>query len=48
VLSGQADAATAQYFASINVPIHSTFAAIYLVSLVLLLGVALKGQWPAR
>ena len=45
VLSGIADERMAQFFLSINVPIHTLFAVIYVVSLLLLLFVALKGQW---
>jgi hypothetical protein len=45
VLSGSADASMTQFFASINLPIHTCFAAIYVVSLLLLLLVALKGRW---
>ena len=45
VLSGVADERMAQFFLSINVPIHTLFAVIYVVSLFLLLFVALKGQW---
>jgi hypothetical protein len=47
VLSGTADAQMAQFFASINVPIHSLFAVIYTASLFLLLWVAFKGYWRA-
>jgi heme/copper-type cytochrome/quinol oxidase subunit 3 len=43
VLSGIADERMAQYFLTINVPIHALFALIYVVSLLLLLFVALKG-----
>jgi heme/copper-type cytochrome/quinol oxidase subunit 3 len=45
VLSGSADEPMARFFLSINVPIHTLFAVIYSVSLVLLLVVALKGGW---
>lgn len=45
VLSGIADERMAQYFLTINVPIHTLFAAIYVVSLLLLLFVAVRGQW---
>jgi hypothetical protein len=45
VLSGSANASMTQFFASINLPIHTCFALIYGVSLLLLLLVALKGQW---
>jgi hypothetical protein len=45
VLSGIADERMARYFSTINVPIHALFALIYVVSLLLLLFVALKGQW---
>lgn len=44
VLSGAADDRMAQFFLSINVPIHALFALIYVVSLFLLLLVALRGQ----
>jgi hypothetical protein len=47
VLSGTADAHMTQLFASINVPIHTTFAVIYSVSLFLLLWAAFKGYWRA-
>jgi hypothetical protein len=45
VVSGLANDQMAQYFLSINVPVHTLFAVIYVVSLFLLLLVALKGQW---
>jgi len=45
VLSGIADDHMAQFFVSINVPIHTLFAVIYVISLTLLLFVPLKGQW---
>jgi hypothetical protein len=45
VVTGLASEQMAQYFLSINVPVHTLFAAIYVVSLFLLLLVALKGQW---
>jgi hypothetical protein len=41
-MKGLADDATFQRFASLNVPLHSTFAIIYSVSLVLLLVVAIR------
>ena len=41
-LSGIADETTMQLFASLNVPIHTSFAIIYTVSFLLLLVVALK------
>lgn len=42
VLSGTADASLTQLFVSINVPVHSCFAAIYTVCFLLLLIVAFK------
>jgi len=47
VLSGSADAATAQYYLSINLPLHVTFAVIYLASVCLLLWVPLRAHWKA-
>jgi len=47
VLSGSADAAMAQYYLSINLPLHTAFAVIYLASVCLLLWVPLKRQWQA-
>ncbi|MBN2085731.1 MAG: hypothetical protein JW748_10965 [Anaerolineales bacterium] len=44
VLSGGADAAMTQYYLSINLPLHTSFAVIYLASLCLLLWVPLKEQ----
>jgi len=41
-MKGLADAATLQRFATLNVPLHSTFAVIYTASLVLLLAVAVR------
>jgi hypothetical protein len=45
VVSGLANEEVAQYFLSINVPIHASFAVLYVVSLFLLLLVAMKGHW---
>jgi hypothetical protein len=45
VLTGMADARLTQIYTSINLPFHTLFAAVYVVSLFLLLLVALKGQW---
>jgi hypothetical protein len=45
VLTGTADAGLTQLYAAINLPVHTLFAAIYVVSLFLLLLVVLKGQW---
>lgn len=42
VVSGIADETTMQLFASINVPIHTSFALIYTISFLLLLTVVLK------
>jgi hypothetical protein len=47
VLTSSADAATVQYFASVNVPLHSLFAVIYVTSLFLLLLVPLKDRADA-
>ena len=47
VLSSNADAAMAQYYLSINLPLHISFAVIYLASVFLLLWVPLKSQWKA-
>ena len=44
VLTGMADARLTQLYTSINLPVHTLFAAMYVVSLFLLLLVALKGQ----
>lgn len=46
VLTATADARLTELYAAINLPIHTLFAAMYVVSLFLLLLVALKGQWP--
>ena len=50
VLSGTADASLTQLFVSINVPVHTCFAVIYVVSFLLLLIVAFKKgkgyAWP--
>ena len=45
VMTGIADARLTQLYTSINLPLHTLFAAIYVVSFFLLLLVALKGQW---
>lgn len=45
VLTATADARLTQLYASINLPVHTLFAAMYVVSFFLLLLVALKGQW---
>ena len=45
MLTGLADDATARLFVSLNVPLHTAFAAYYVVSLFLLLLVALKHSW---
>ena len=42
VMKGLADETTFQRFASLNVPLHSTFAVLYTVSLVLLLVLAIR------
>lgn len=42
VLSGASDEATRQYFLSINIPMHSTFAVIYAASFLLMLLVPLR------
>ncbi len=47
VLSGSADTGMMQYYLSINLPLHASFAVIYLASVCLLLWVPLKGQWKA-
>ncbi len=41
VLTSTADDATVQYFLSVNIPVHASFAAIYLCSMALLLAVPL-------
>jgi len=46
VLTATADARLTQLYTALNLPIHTLFAAMYVVSLFLLLLVALKGQWP--
>jgi len=46
VMTATADARLTQLYTSINLPIHTLFAAMYVVSLFLLLLVPLKGQWP--
>ena len=45
VMTGIGDARLTQLYTSINLPLHTLFAAIYVVSFFLLLLVALKGQW---
>ena len=46
VLTATADPSLTQLYTSINLPLHTLFAAMYVVSLFLLLLVPLKGQWP--
>ena len=46
VMTATADAKLTQLYTALNLPIHTLFAAIYVVSLFLLLLVPLKGQWP--
>jgi hypothetical protein len=46
VLSATADAGLTQLYTTLNLPLHTLFAAMYVVSLFLLLLVPLKGQWP--
>lgn len=41
VLTGVADPAMTQYYLDINIPVHATFAAIYLCSMALLLAIPL-------
>jgi hypothetical protein len=45
VLTATADARLTQLYTALNLPVHTLFAAMYVVSLFLLLLVALKGQW---
>jgi hypothetical protein len=47
VLTGTADAAMTQYYLSINIPVHATFAAIYLASMLLLLLIPLLDKRSA-
>ncbi len=47
VLTGVADDKMAQLYLSINIPLHSTFAAIFIISTLLLLFVALKNRKKA-
>ena len=47
VLAGVADDKMAQLYLSINIPLHSTFAAIFIISTLLLLFVALKNRKKA-
>ena len=46
VLTATADARLTQLYTALNLPLHTLFAAMYIVSLFLLLLVPLKGQWP--
>jgi hypothetical protein len=46
VVTATADARLTQLYTAINLPIHTLFAAMYVVSLFLLLLVPLKVQWP--
>jgi len=46
VMTATADATLTQLYTTLNLPIHTLFAAMYVVSLFLLLLVPLKGQWP--
>jgi hypothetical protein len=46
VMTATADARLTQLYTALNLPIHTLFAAMYVVSLFLLLLVPLKGQWP--
>jgi hypothetical protein len=46
MMTATADARLTQLYTSLNLPIHTLFAAMYVVSLFLLLLVPLKGQWP--
>ena len=46
VLTATADATLTQLYTALNLPIHTLFAAMYVVSLFLLLLVPLKAQWP--
>ena len=46
VLTATADARLTELYTALNLPLHTLFAAMYVVSLFLLLLVALKGQWP--
>jgi len=46
VMTATADATLTQLYTTLNLPLHTLFAAMYVVSLFLLLFVPLKGQWP--
>jgi hypothetical protein len=46
MMTATADARLTQLYTALNLPIHTLFAAMYVVSLFLLLLVPLKGQWP--
>jgi len=46
VMTATADATLTQLYTTLNLPLHTLFAAMYVVSLFLLLLVPLKGQWP--
>ena len=46
VMTATADPSLTQLYTTLNLPIHTLFAAMYIVSLFLLLLVPLKGQWP--
>ena len=45
VLTGMADSRLTQLYTSINLPLHTLFASMYVVSFFLMLPVTLKGQW---
>ena len=45
VMTATTDAALTQLYTTLNLPLHTLFAAMYVVSLFLLLLVPLKGQW---
>ena len=46
VMTATADPSLTQLYTALNLPIHTLFAAMYIVSLFLLLLVPLKPQWP--
>jgi hypothetical protein len=46
VMTATADANLTQLYTTLNLPLHTLFAAMYIVSLFLLLLVPLKGPWP--
>ena len=46
VMTATADAGLTQLYTTLNLPLHTLFAAMYVVSLFLLLFVPLKDQWP--